>query len=88
MITCLLTVTTDKPVRDRAQALPKQAPRARGGAGHEDFIQKIDALVQDFPRGRVSLSLERMAFLKDWLVEHIKGADKKYGPFLNKKGVS
>jgi hemerythrin len=68
--------------------LPKQAPRARGRVGHEDFIQKIDAFAQDFARGRVSLSLEMMGFLKDWLVEHIKGADKKYGPFLNKKGVS
>jgi hemerythrin len=29
-----------------------------------------------------------MSFLKDWLVKHIQGEDKKYGVFLNKKGIS
>lgn len=28
-----------------------------------------------------------MAFLGDWLVKHIQGSDKKYGPFLKKKGL-
>ncbi len=28
-----------------------------------------------------------MAFLKDWLQDHIMGSDKKYAPFLNGKGV-
>jgi hemerythrin len=26
-------------------------------------------------------------FLKDWIVDHILTVDRKYGPFLNKKGV-
>jgi len=28
-----------------------------------------------------------MAFLGDWLVKHIQGSDKKYGPFLKKEGI-
>ena len=27
------------------------------------------------------------SFNKDWLDKHILGTDKKYGPFLNSKGV-
>jgi hemerythrin len=26
-----------------------------------------------------------MSFLKDWLIKHIMGTDKKYGPFLKEK---
>lgn len=28
-----------------------------------------------------------MDFLSSWLVEHIQGSDKKYGPFLNQRGI-
>jgi hemerythrin len=31
--------------------------------------------------------MEVLNFLKGWLVKHIQGTDKKYGPFLNAKGV-
>jgi len=33
------------------------------------------------------LSLEVMNFLKDWLMNHIQGSDKKYGPYLNSHGI-
>ena len=33
------------------------------------------------------LSMEVMNFLKNWLVKHIMGTDKHYGPYLNAKGV-
>jgi len=28
-----------------------------------------------------------MVFLKDWLFQHILGSDKKYGPYLNERGI-
>ena len=29
-----------------------------------------------------------MTFLRDWLSKHIQGDDRKYGVYLNGKGVS
>jgi hemerythrin len=34
-----------------------------------------------------ALNNEVLTFLKGWLVKHIQGTDKKYGPFLNGKGI-
>lgn len=34
-----------------------------------------------------TLSMEVLSFLKNWLVNHIQGSDKKYGPHLNAKGI-
>jgi hemerythrin len=33
------------------------------------------------------LSMEVINFLRNWLVNHIQGSDKKYGPHLNAKGI-
>ena len=34
-----------------------------------------------------TLSLEVMNFLKNWLINHIQGSDKRYGPHLNAAGI-
>lgn len=54
---------------------------------HRDFIKKVVDFRKEFDSGRLLISMELMDFLKNWLVNHIQGTDKKYGPFLNSKGV-
>jgi len=54
---------------------------------HKDFEKKITAFEADFKTGKQRLSKDIIKFLSDWLVAHIKGSDKKYGPFLNERGV-
>jgi hemerythrin len=54
---------------------------------HNGFIDKVAKFQKGLKDGDITLSMDVMNFLKDWLVNHIKGTDKKYGPFLNAKGV-
>ncbi len=63
-----------------------------GNDAHKEIHKKLVAQVVDFQTqfesGKKDISLELMEFLKDWLIEHIKGTDKKYSSFLQSKGVS
>mgnify|MGYP001626180519 CR=1 FL=1 len=52
---------------------------------HEYFKNKIKEFLDKKAKGEVTLSVEVMSFLKDWLIKHIMGTDKKYGPFLKQK---
>ncbi len=57
-------------------------------AFHKDLTSQVLAVQKAYKEGaRATLSLEVMNFLKNWLVTHIQGEDKKYGPFLNAKGI-
>jgi hemerythrin len=44
-------------------------------------------LQRGFEAGELLLSLKVMEFLKEWLVEHIMGEDKKLGAFLTAQGI-
>ncbi len=54
---------------------------------HDKFVRKVSEFQRKFEEGELTLSMEIMNFLKDWLLNHILGTDKKFGPFLNEKGV-
>jgi hemerythrin len=54
---------------------------------HADFVKKVGDFQNKFNGGVAGLTLEVMQFLKDWLVKHIQGTDKKYSAFFNAKGL-
>ena len=60
-------------------------------SAHLDKHQKLVSQVLDFKgkfdRKEAEVNFDLMDFLKAWLTKHIVKEDKKYGPFLNGKGV-
>ena len=55
---------------------------------HKKLIDQVVELQGRFRSGKTLLTQEVITFLQDWLVNHIKGVDKKYGPHLTKNGVT
>lgn len=54
---------------------------------HHEMIAKVDDYIEEHRRGDHE-SLAKIAdFLRDWLIQHINGTDKKYCSFLHSKGV-
>jgi hemerythrin len=55
----------------------------------DDFVtrKQRDRLDRKTVCDSTSLQYELLQFLMDWLMNHTKDVDKKYGPFLNSKGV-
>lgn len=53
---------------------------------HEALVSQALEIQQKFRNG-TALGQEVMTFLKGWLINHIQGTDKKYGPAMNKKGI-
>ena len=54
---------------------------------HNEFIRKVSDFQSDFKSGQILISVNLLQFLKTWLFNHISVADKKYGPFLQSKGI-
>ncbi len=54
---------------------------------HNQLVMQVQDVNRKVQQGSPALTQSVMLFLRDWLVKHIQGEDKKYGPFLNGKGV-
>ncbi len=54
---------------------------------HELFVKKVQEFKNEIQNGNLLIVSNVASFLKEWLVKHIQGTDKKYGPFLKEKGV-
>ncbi len=54
---------------------------------HEALKKQVGEFVGKYKKGEVPLSGDLIHFLKNWVVNHIKRTDKKYGPYFNKKGL-
>ena len=54
---------------------------------HKKLVDQVMELLGKFNAGDTLLTQEVITFLQDWLINHIKGVDKKYGPHLHKNGI-
>ena len=54
---------------------------------HKKLVDQVVELIGKFNTGETLLTQDVINFLQDWLVNHIKGTDKKYGQHLNKNGI-
>lgn len=55
---------------------------------HDDLTAKVLEFQEKFKEGKAMIDLSLLNFLKDWLIKHIMGTDKKYSTFLKEKGLS
>gem|GEM_PF-3060518 len=54
---------------------------------HASFVKTLEEVHQKFLRGDETVGIKILNFLRRWLIEHIKGTDKKYVPFFLKNGI-
>ena len=54
---------------------------------HQQLLAEIRERKARRDKGEDMLDSGFMEFLKDWIVHHLLTEDRKYGPFLNEKGV-
>jgi hemerythrin len=54
---------------------------------HAAFVRKVTEFREGFKKRKLTLTIEVMDFLSDWIENHIKGTDKKYSRFFNEKGL-
>ena len=55
---------------------------------HVDFIQRMNSYFSRVVLGNYELASEILEFLKQWLVRHIEGTDKKYIECFTRNGLT
>jgi hemerythrin len=45
---------------------------------HDKLTEQVLKLQKDYKEGKALITMETMNFLKNWLINHIEGTDKKY----------
>jgi hemerythrin len=70
---------------EKLMALHSYPELAQHKAIHTELVKQVLELQGKLKSGQAILTLDVMKFLVDWLLKH--GDDKKYGVYLNSKGV-
>lgn len=54
---------------------------------HQSFVNRLAELQDKYHAGKAFLTIETLAFIRNWLKEHIKGTDKEYTQSFNENGI-
>lgn len=54
---------------------------------HQAFINRLAELQDKYHAGKAFLTVETLAFLRNWLNGHINGSDKRYTQSFNANGI-
>jgi len=54
---------------------------------HHKFIERIESFKKEARTGNISLSIDMVNFLKNWLINHILKTDAKYVPLFKEHGI-
>lgn len=54
---------------------------------HMEFVEELVKFKDKYNDGQLTLSIEIMQFLKEWLLKHILGTDKKYISLFHEHGL-
>ncbi len=54
---------------------------------HRDLTGQVETFVGRYQSGELSLNVDLLMFLRDWLTTHIQKEDHEYGPWLNQNGI-
>ncbi len=55
---------------------------------HVRLIRQVQELKDKYAAGEMRMDMSTVNFLKDWIINHILTEDRKYGPYLNDKGLN
>lgn len=72
---------------ERSFAQTHYPEEAEHKALHKKLLDQVTALIGKFNAGEPLIAKDVINFLQDWLVNHIKGVDKRYGSHFNKNGI-
>jgi hemerythrin len=54
---------------------------------HAEFVKKVSDFKDGFENGSITLTIEIMYYLSDWVQKHIKGSDKLYTNLFIENGL-
>ncbi len=54
---------------------------------HNKMVDEVNKYYNDFKAGKLTVSINLMQLLSNWLIDHIQKEDKQYAPFLKEKGL-
>jgi hemerythrin-like metal-binding protein len=60
---------------------------ARHKAEHDALMDRLSQVMGQFNTGSTPISADLATFLQEWLAQHIREADRRFGHYLKRRGI-